>query len=510
MLLPELLERSAEKHPDAVAVVDSHRVITFGGLDSEANRIARLLQDSGVSRHDRVLMALENSVEFAVSYFGILKAGAVAVPLPPGPQNNRLSSVVRDCAPTSCVVDKATLDALRAAGIASSFRAMFVSSRTPDHGEVDLQEAARAFPGTRPDRRTIDIDLAAIIYTSGTTGVPRGVMLSHLNFVANSRSIVSYLDLTAADRVMAILPFHYVYGLSLVHTHLSVGGSLVIENRFAFPNVVVRAMKDHAVTGLSGVPSTFAILLRRSSLATTDLPALRYVTQAGGPMAPALIREWRSAFPAVPLYVMYGATEAAARLAYLEPAELDRRIGSIGRAIPNVELRILHEDGTVAAAGEVGELVARGSTIALGYWNASDETRSRFGPEGYRTGDLGYADADGYLFLVGRLHDMLKVGAHRVGAREIEDVLHEHPGVYEAAVVGVKHEVLGEAPAAFVAGREGVSLNPEEILAFCRERLPEYKVPVHVTLVAELPKSASGKIDRTKLREAADRQPTSV
>jgi long-chain acyl-CoA synthetase len=210
------------------------------------------------------------------------------------------------------------------------------------------------------------------------------------------------------------------------------------------------------------------------------------------------------------LYVMYGATEAAARLAYLEPAELDRRIGSIGRAIPNVELRILREDGTVAAAGEVGELVARGSTIASGYWNAPDETRARFGADGYRTGDLGYADLDGYLFLVGRLHDMLKVGAHRVGAREIEDILHEHPGVYEAAVVGVEHQVLGEAPAAFVAGRDSMSLNPDDILAFCRERLPEYKVPVRVTLVAELPKSASGKIDRTKLREAADRQPTSV
>jgi long-chain acyl-CoA synthetase len=185
-------------------------------------------------------------------------------------------------------------------------------------------------------------------------------------------------------------------------------------------------------------------------------------------------------------------------------------MGSIGRAIPNVEVIVVGEDDTPAAAGEVGELVARGSNVSAGYWNAPEETRERFGPRGYRTGDLGYADEDGYLYLVGRRHDMLKIGAHRVGAKEIEDVLHEHPAIDEAAVLGVEHEVLGEAPVAFVAARAEHALSSDEVVRFCRERLPEYKVPVRVTLLGELPKSHSGKIDRRKLREGLSHEPTSV
>ena len=188
-------------------------------------------------------------------------------------------------------------------------------------------------------------------------------MLSHLNIRSNTESIVGYLGLTAADRVMVVLPFHYVYGLSLLNTHMYAGGSLVIDNRFAFPNLVLGAMQRHAVTGFAGVPSTFAILLSRSAVAKMTFPALRYVTQAGGPMAPARLREWQDAVPGVPFYVMYGATEAAARLACLEPAELRDRMGSIGRAIPNVELLVLGQDGQAVEPGQVGEIVARGSNI---------------------------------------------------------------------------------------------------------------------------------------------------
>ena len=224
---------------------------------------------------------------------------------------------------------------------------------------------------------------------------------------------------------MCVLPFYYVYGLSLLHTHLAVGGSVVIDNRFVYPNVVLREMQEHAVTGFAGVPSTFALLLHRSELESTQLPALRYVTQAGGAMPVARIQEWLERGPNVPFYVMYGATEASARLTFLDPARLREKAGSIGKAIPNVEIRIVKDDGTLAAPHEIGELVARGANIAHGYWNNPDETCEKFGPLGYRTGDLGYADDEGYLFLVGRRHDMLKVGAHRVGAKEIEDVLQE-------------------------------------------------------------------------------------
>jgi acyl-CoA synthetase (AMP-forming)/AMP-acid ligase II len=349
----------------------------------------------------------------------------------------------------------------------------------------------------------IDLDLAAIIYTSGSTGAPRGVMLSHLNLTANSDSIVAFLGLTRDDRCMVVLPFCYIYALSVLHTHIAVGGSVVIDNRVAFPNAIVGAMQHHGVTGLAGVPSTYAMLVHRSALGRSALPALRYVTQSGGAMPPALVRELRRAVPNAQFFAMYGITEAAGRLAYLEPSDLDRHLGSIGRAVPNVELRVVTENGRTAAAREVGELVARGSNISRGYWNAPDETAAAFGPLGYRTGDLGYADEDGFLYLIGRRHDMLKIGGYRVGAVEIESALCEHAAVHEAAVVAAAHPLLGEAPVAFVAWRGEREPAESDLMAFCRKRLPDYKVPLRIEILPELPKTSTGKIDKPMLRSRA-------
>lgn len=509
MLLHRFLERAAVERPDAIAVIDGRRRLSYAELDVLASRFATLLQQAGVGRHDRVLFALDNSIEFVAGYFGALKAGAVAVPLPAGPRNDRLARTVADCTPAAAFVDTSAAASAETVAALRPVPAIFATGRRQARRDLPvgwetLADALNSASAQHDPIRSIDLDLAAIIYTSGSTGEPRGVMLTHRNFVANARSIVSYLALTAGDRVMCVLPFSYVYGLSLLHTHVMVGGSVVIDNRFVFPNLVLQAMADHAVTGFAGVPSTFALLLHRSDLGSVRLPALRYVTQAGGAMSSRQIRDWLARGPAVPFYVMYGATEAAARLAYLEPARLADKIGSIGRPIPNVEIVVVREDGGLAATGEVGELVARGSNIARGYWNDPEETAARFGPRGYRTGDLGYRDAEGFLYLVGRRHDMIKVGAHRVGAREIEEVLHEFPGVVEAAVVGASHDLLGEVPVAFIAVHDVRAFDREALQAFCRARLPQHKMPAHLFVRRELPKlGALGKLDKPLLRTEA-------
>ena len=202
-------------------------------------------------------------------------------------------------------------------------------------------------------------------------------------------------------------------------------------------------------------------------------------------------------------YVMYGATEAAARLTFLDPSSLRAKAGSIGRPVPNVEIVIIRDDGTPAPPGETGELVARGANIARGYWNNPEETREKFGPRGYHTGDLGYADADGNLFLIGRRHDMIKVGAHRVGGKEIEEVLHQHPGVLEAAVIAIPHEILGEVPLAVVVAAPAAQVDAETLRNLCHQRLAAHKVPVRFEFVAELPKIPGvGKIDKVALRAA--------
>jgi acyl-CoA synthetase (AMP-forming)/AMP-acid ligase II len=514
VLTHDFLRRSAERTPDATAIVDAAGSVTYAALEDQAVRVANALVGAGVQRGDRVAIGLDNSRDFAASYFGVLQAGAVAVPVP-ADHAGRLEYVLRDCTPVAAILEHGLARQALAAIAESSLRTAFIratsaSAALPQsYGRVIVQpfrEAVASASAAAVSVRMIDLDLAAIIYTSGSTGSPRGVMLSHLNIRSNTESIVSYLALSASDRMMVVLPFHYVYGLSLLHTHVYAGGSLVIDNRFAFPNVVLKAMQHHEVTGFAGVPSTFAILLSRSSIGKMQFPALRYVTQAGGALAPARVLEWQQTVPGVPLYVMYGATEASARLSYLEPSQLAAKLGSLGRAIPNVELLLLRDDGQPAGAGDVGEIVARGSNIAQGYWNRPDETREAFGPLGYHTGDLARADEDGYLYLVGRRHDMIKVGGYRVSAREIEDVLHEHAAIHEAAVVGAPHDILGEAPLAFVSLRQPHGASAEDLVAFCRRALPEYRVPSEVIVLdGELPKNGSGKVDKVALRRLIGR-----
>jgi long-chain acyl-CoA synthetase len=503
MLVHTFLRDAADRAPDAIALVGHGEQATYGALNARANQAAHVLMEAGVRRGDRVVVAFDNCVDLVAAYFGAMKAGAVAVPLPPGAQNDRFDKAVADCRPAACVVDRRTAEGQ--AGALTRVPAVFVHDRKADPtttGTALWGTAVDAAAASEPDVRMIDLDLAAIIYTSGSTGAPRGAILSHLNIRSNTDSIVEYLHLGASDRVMSVLPFYYVYGLSLLHTHVRVAGSVVMDNRFAFPNTVLAAMQEHRVTGFAGVPSTFALLLHRSNLPKMTFPDLRYVTQAGGGMPPATIREWLTVGPRVPFYVMYGATEASARLTYLEPADLERKLGSIGRGIPNVEMQVLTDDGRVAGPGEVGELVARGSNISSGYWNNEDETHAKFGSEGYRTGDLGYADEEGFLFLVGRKQDMIKVGAHRVGAKEIEDVIHEHPAVHEAAVVGRPDPILGEVPVAFVVFRTSAGEEVEELLTLCRSRLPRHKVPAAIETRRDLPKNSVGKIDKRALREA--------
>ncbi len=503
MLLTRFLEDSARRSPDAPALLEPSRQINYGALDREANRFANLFLRSGVTRGDRVAIALDNGIEMVAAYFGALKAGAVAVPLAGGPRSDRLVHAVANCTPRAAVVDAAAAKALPAS-VKGAVPHVFVHGARHAGGSSVLADALAECSDAPVTVRGIDLDLAAIVYTSGSTGEPRGVMLTHRNLVANARSIVSYLRLTSRDCVICVLPFHYVYGLSLLHTHMAVGGSVSVENRSAYPNVVLDSMQQHQVTGFAGVPSTFTLMLHRSNIEEAHLPHLRYATVAGGALAPSRVREWMERGPGGEFFVMYGATEAGARLAYLPPADLPRKLGSIGRAIPNVEILVVTESGERAGVGEIGELVARGSNMSCGYWNNAEETALRFGPLGYRTGDLGYADADGFLYLVGRKHDMIKVGAHRVGLKEIEDVLHAHPTVYEAAVVGAPHELLGEAPVAFVVLKAPM-VDPQTVLrGFCAAQLPPHKVPLKMIVRTELPRlPGSGKLDRAPLRSLA-------
>ncbi|HEX6851253.1 MAG TPA: class I adenylate-forming enzyme family protein [Candidatus Polarisedimenticolaceae bacterium] len=508
-LLDDFLRESAQRVPGSVALIHGEERTSYGDLDRASDRVAGALASQGIRRGDRVGLLDDNGLDYVEGYYAVLKAGAVAVPLNTQADPRTIQGLLADCGARAVIAGRRhaplILPGLNGLG-AMEFAVL------PD-GDVESAPAgpvrlvrisdARAFGGPAPSLRRIDLDRASIIYTSGSTGRPKGAVLSHLNLVANTRSIVQYLELTSADRVLAVLPFYYVYGKSLLNTHVAAGGSVVIENRFLFPQVAVDTLQREACTGFAGVPSTFAILLDKTNVAKRDLPALRYVTQAGGAMAPAIIRRVMEALPRTRVFIMYGATEAGARLSYLPPDELPSRVGSIGRAIPNVELLVLRDDGSTCEPGEVGEIVARGSNIMEGYWNDPAETAAVLDRHGYHTGDLGVADEEGYLRVVGRKREMIKSGAHRISPKEIEEAILEHASVLEAAVIGIPDAMLGEAIRAYVVPREGCTLSIDAIAAHCRERLAGYKVPREFVKRGTLPKNPSGKVMKDRLHHDA-------
>ncbi|HGY56245.1 MAG TPA: AMP-dependent synthetase [Caldithrix abyssi] len=509
MLVHHFLENSAHTFPDKPAVWEKNNWFSFSGIDERANRIANYLIDNGVRRGDRVAILFENSVDYIAAYYGILKAGAVTVALNTDTNPQTLIYLLNDAGAKAVIANgrytRHLLPALRKTPYLST--AVIYATRIEAYEEighchtVTLESVYQNSPADRPQVRCIDIDLASIVYTSGSTGKPKGVTLTHLNIVSNTRSIVQYLKLSSEDRVMVVLPFYYIYGKSLLNTHFFVGGSVVLDNRFAFPNVILETMKQTEVTGFSGVPSTFMILLNKSTLRNHRFPALRYVTQAGGAMAPVVQKEVAKVFAPAKLFIMYGATEASARLSYLEPDLLTQKLGSIGKAIPNVDLYVADKEGNRLPAGEVGEIVARGSNIMQGYWNDPEETAKVLRKGLYFTGDLGREDEDGFIFVVGRSKDIIKAGGERISAKEIEEKLLEINEVHETAVIGVDDPVLGEAIKAFIVTRDGAEVDEEYIRTSLRKKLPPFKQPKYIEFRRDLPKNNSGKIMKAVLKE---------
>ncbi|MBZ0236242.1 MAG: acyl--CoA ligase [Deltaproteobacteria bacterium] len=498
-LVHQFLTQAAARTPDSPALVthDPGGVrLGYAQVADAAAAVTAQLASLGVAKGDRVAILAHNGLEWIAAWFGALAAGAIAVPLNTAADPHSLAHYVTDAGA------RVLLHGPRFDRVLNAARPLLADVAI--HPVRPERGASASEPESKDALLIADTDPAAIIYTSGSTGRPRGAVLTHRNIVANVRSIVSYLELTPADRTLVLLPFYYVYGLSLLHMTFASGGTVVVENRFQYPNVALDTLERERCTGVAGVPSTYAILMNRSTfadrLARGELASLAWATQAGGGMSPALTRQVMDAIAPRRLVVMYGATEASARLSYVPPAELPDCVGSIGRAIPGVELTVRRGDGTPCEDDEVGELFARGDNIMQGYWRDPDETARVLGPHGYRTGDLARKDAAGRLWLVGRARDMLKVGGHRVAAREIEDAILEHPAVHECAVIGIPDELLGDRLRAFVVPKTAGTLDANALGLFLKERLPAYKIPGDFDLRDVLPKNESGKIMKEALR----------
>jgi amino acid adenylation domain-containing protein len=427
---------------EGVAIVDGDRQVTYAELRARAEHLAARLIAAGLARGDRVAVHLPKCAEECWAIFAASLADGVAVPVHPALKPPQVRHILADCGARALIASRELV--ARLDGVLDGL----------DPLAVVLAEEAGDGAGRPPPAQAIGEDLAAILYTSGSTGPPKGVMLSHRNLLAGTRIVRSYLNITAADRILSLLPFSFDYGLNQLTTAVEQGATLVLHS-FTFGDEIVRALADRRITGLAGVPTIWAILTRAApSLAKTELPHLRYITNSGGAVPVETVRRLRRLLPATDIYLMYGLTEAF-RSTFLPPDEIDRRPTSIGRAIPECEVFAVTPEGRRARPGEPGILVHRGPTVSLGYWNRPDDTARVLRPNPLRnahqgadlvcySGDLVVEDADGFFTFVGRDDAMIKSSGHRISPTEVEDALMATGAFRQVAVIGLPDPLLGQ------------------------------------------------------------------
>ncbi|MDG4824834.1 long-chain fatty acid--CoA ligase [Asanoa sp. WMMD1127] len=480
--LSVILRESARRDPDKTAVIFGDRKVSYAELDAAADRAAAGLLRYA-RRGDRVALMLPNRVEFLECYFGILKAGLVAVPMNPLLKAAEVDHILTDSGARVLIAGDVSRAAVAHAG---------VPVLNPD--ESDFLAADAPLPWAAS---TDSDDTAVIIYTSGTTGRPKGAELTHFQLYLNCSLAGERFDTRPDDVSLAVLPFFHVYGLSsVVNVVIRKGGTIVAVPKFDV-DLVLDALHDHRVSVLAGVPTMYHALLH-ADLGGRDLSALRIGSCGGASMPEAVLKGVEQRF-GITVLEGYGLSETGST-ATMNHSVDDRRIRSIGKPIWGVDVRVAGPDGAEQPVGEVGELLVRGHVVMKGYHGDPAATAAAIQDGWLHTGDLGYRDADGFLYVVDRMKDLIIRGGFNVYPREVEEVLYTHPAVAEAAVVGRPDERVGEEIVAVVTVRPGADLDPAEVIAFCRERLADYKSPREVRVRDSLPKSATGKLLKRELR----------
>jgi len=492
MNLADLLKDSASSHAakTALIVASSDERISFGSLDAEADRVAGGLHEMGVRPGDRVAIGMHNVPHFAFAYFGILRAGAVVVPLNIMLTEQETIAILNDSGARVVVCAGPFADVVAGAAARVS---------TVEH-VISTDDWKRFGESVPPNVDTSEDDLAVLAYTSGTTGEPKGVMLSHENLHANLRQQMAIPEahVSTDDVLFLALPLFHIFGLNVTLGLLAMNAAtgLLIE-RFE-PIPALRLLAEHKVSVLFGAPTMYGAWVSVPGADQYNLSTVRLAISGAAPLPADVLRDFRDLF-GVHIYEGYGLTETAPTLWSNRMTDKPRP-GSVGKPLPEVEFRLIDEDDNDVELGDPGEIVVKGPNVFKGYWNRPDETERAFVDGWFRTGDIGVLDEEGYLYLVDRKRDLIIVSGFNVFPSEVEKALLENPSVVEAAVVGVPHAYTGESVKAYVVLDAADRPTESELIADVQARLARFKCPGSIEIVDELPHLLTGKVLRRALR----------
>jgi long-chain acyl-CoA synthetase len=492
MNVSNLLRGTAQRLPHKAALIDASGDITdFATFDREADRVATALRAAGIQNGDRVAIAMHNLPQFPFAYFGILRAGAVAVPINVFLTQKEVGRILADSGAKAAITAPPFEDVVRSAQAEVDDLARIFTVREWD---------AIAPPEVSPvEPSTDESDLAVLAYTSGTTGEPKGAMLSHRNLLANLRQQMEVPQSAREDDVFFLaLPLFHIFGLNVTLGLLAMNGATgLLLDRFE-PIPSLRLIEQHKVTVLFGAPTMYTAWVDTPGADQYDVSSVRLAISGAAPLAPEVLQRFKEMF-GVDVWEGYGLTETAPTLTTNRMAD-DARPNSVGKPLAEVELRIVDQEGKDVELGDTGEVIVRGPNVFSGYWNRPEETEKAFTDGWFRTGDVAVRDEEGYIYLVDRKRDLIIVSGFNVFPSEVEEAILHNEKVMEAAVVGVPHPYTGEAVKAYVVLKDGASTTPSELLADVEQRIARFKCPRSIEIVDNLPHLLTGKVLRRALK----------
>jgi long-chain acyl-CoA synthetase len=493
------VERGNLLFPDKTALIFEDKSFTYQQLDQLVNRVANALLLLGIKKGDRVALFLPNIPEFIIDYLGILKIGAVAVSVNVMFKSAELSYILNDCAAKAIITIESLTENISEADL-PELQHILIAEGKVNKG-ISL---AQLMTSVSSEARAIEMERhapASILYTSGTTGFPKGATLSHGNVISNSYAANRCYHLKKSDRLLLYLPLFHCFGQNaILNSGLNGCATIILHRRFDLEQVL-QTIANYQVTMFFGVPTVFIKMLN-DNISNCSLESIRYYFSAAAPMPFEIAQKWQEKYGFI-IHEGYGLTETSPFATYNH--DLKYKLGSVGTAIDNVEIKIVDANGHQVQPKEEGEIVVRGPNVMLGYWNRPVETAEVIKNGWFHTGDVGRMDEEGFFYIVDRLKDMINMSGFKVYPTEVENVIYQHPAVAEVAVYGVDDALKGEIVKANIVLKAGHKITEAKILEFCYNRMAAYKIPRTINFVDSLPKNPTGKVLKRELRQEATR-----